>query len=63
MKIPNERELQQIGVNHSPVIEFKDFMKIYKRCTAKPYPFLFNDTILPYDDLLRFRKNILENNI
>ena len=29
MKIPNEREIQQIIYNHSPDIDFKDFMKIY----------------------------------
>ena len=30
MKIPNKRELQQIALNHSSGIHFKDFMKIYK---------------------------------
>ena len=30
MKIPNKRELQQITLNHSSDIDFKDFMKIYK---------------------------------
>ena len=30
MKIPNKRELKQIGSNHLSVIEFKDFMKLYK---------------------------------
>ena len=34
MKIPNKRELQQIALNHSSDIGFKDFMKIYKKCTA-----------------------------
>ena len=28
MKIPTERELQQITLNHSSDIDFKDFMKI-----------------------------------
>ena len=59
MKIPNKRELQQIALNHSSDIDFKDFMKIYKKCTAKPYSFLVNDTTLPSDDPLRFRKNLL----
>ena len=27
MKIPNKRELQQIALNHSSDIDFKDFMK------------------------------------
>ena len=59
MKIPNKRELQQIALNHSSDIDFKDSMKIYKKCTAKPYSFLVNDTALPSDDPLRFRKNLL----
>ena len=28
MKIPNKRELQQIALNHSSDIDFKDFIKI-----------------------------------
>ena len=47
MKIPNKRELQQIALNHSSDIDFKYFMKIFKKCTAEPYPFLVNDTTLP----------------
>ena len=39
MKIPNKRELQQIALNHSSDIDFKDFMKICKKCTAVPYSF------------------------
>ena len=60
MKIPNKRELQQIALNHSSDIDFKDFMKIYKKCNAEPYSFLVNDTILSSDNPLRFRKNLLE---
>ena len=59
MKIPNKRELQQIGLNHSSDIDFKDFMKIYKKFTAEPYSFLVNDTTLPSDNPLRFRNNLL----
>ena len=59
-RIPNKRELQQIALNHSSDIDFKDFITIYKRCTAEPYSFLVNDTTLPLDDPLRFRKNLLE---
>ena len=58
-KIPNKRELQQIALNHSSDIDFKDFMKIFKKYTAEPYSFLVNDTTLPSDDPLRFRKNLL----
>ena len=60
MKIPKRRELQQFALNHSSDIEPKDFMKIYRKCTAEPYSFLVNDTTLPSDDPLRFRKNLLE---
>ena len=49
MKIPNKRELQQIALNHSSDIDFKDFIKIYKKCKAEPYSFLVNDTTLPSD--------------
>ena len=31
MKIPNKREIQQNAINHSLNIDFKDFMKIYKK--------------------------------
>ena len=39
MKILNKKELQQIALNHSSDIDFKDFMKIYKKCTAEPLLF------------------------
>ena len=55
MKLPNKRELQQIVLNPSSDIDFKDFMKIYKKYTKEPYSFLVNDTTLPSDDPLRFR--------
>ena len=40
MQIPNTRELQLIALNHSSDIDFKDFIKIYKKCTARAYSFL-----------------------
>ena len=60
MKILNKRELQQIYLNHSSDIDFKNFMKIYKKCTTEPYSFLVNNATLPSDDPLRFRKNLLK---
>ena len=60
MKIPNKRELQQIALNHSSDIDFKYFIKIYKKCTAEPYSYLVNDTTLPSDVPLRFRKNLIK---
>ena len=60
MKFPNKRELKQIAVNHSSDIDFKDFMNLYKKCTAKLYSFLVIDTTLASDNSSRFRKNLLE---
>ena len=34
-------------------------MNIYKKYTKEPYSFLVNDTTLPSDGPLRFRKNLL----
>ena len=58
MKISNKRELEKIFLNHSSNIEFKDFMKVYKKYTVEQYSFLVNGTTLPSDNPLRFRKNI-----
>ena len=60
MKIPSKRQLQQIALNHSSDIDFKDFMKIYKKCTTESSSFLVNDTTLTSHDPLRFRNNLLK---
>ena len=60
MNISNIRELQQIASNHSSDTDFTDFIKIYKKCTAKPYSFLVNDATLSLDDSSRFRRNLLK---
>ena len=57
-KIPNKRELQQIAINHSSDINTKDFANIYRKYTAEPYSFLVDDTTLPSNNPLRFRKNL-----
>ena len=36
MKILNKRELQQIAINYSSDVDFKDFIKIYKKYTTEP---------------------------
>ena len=59
-KISNKRELQQTTFNHSADIGFQDFMSLYKKCTAKSYLFLVNDTTLAPDNSSRFRKNLIE---
>ena len=58
MKIFNKRELQQIAINHSSDVDFRDFVNIYNKYTDKPYSFLVNGTTLASDNLLRFRKNL-----
>ena len=52
MKIHNKRELQQIAINHSADIDYKDFLKIYRNCTNES--FLTIDTTLPADNPVRF---------
>ena len=54
MKTPNKGELQQIAINHSSDIDFKDSVKIYN----DSYSFLVDDTTLGSDNPLRFRKNL-----
>ena len=56
MKIPNKRKLQQIVLNHSSNIGFKEFIKIYKKCTAEPSSLLVIDATLASDNPLRFRR-------
>ena len=61
MKIPNRKEFQQIVSNHSSNFQFKDFTKLYKNYTKKPFLFFVNDPILPSDNPLRSRKNLIIN--
>ena len=63
MKINNKRELQNIAINHSADINYKDFIKIYREFTKESYDSRYNimiiDTRLPASDPLRFRKYLL----
>ena len=60
MKVPSKQVFQQIASNNSSDIDYKDFMNLYKKCTAKPYCFLIVDATLASDNLLCFRKNFRE---
>ena len=60
MKINNKREPQNIAIDHSANIDYKDFIKMYRKCTKKPYNFLTIDTTLPSTNTLRFRKNLFD---
>ena len=50
IKVPNKRELQQTALNHSSDIEFKDFMKTFKKYTAENI--LFYLMIQPYHQMI-----------
>ena len=54
-KLNSKRELQNIAINHSADIDYKDFVKIYRDCTREPYTFLTIDTTQPVDK--RFKSN------
>ena len=52
MKFLNKQELQQMASHNSSDIDFKDFMNLYKKCTAKPYSYLVIDATLASDNPL-----------
>ena len=62
MKIPSKRELQQIALNHSSDISSEDFINIYRKCTAKSYSFLVNDTMPASDNPLILRNIFFKYN-
>ena len=59
-KIPNKREFQQIAINHSSDIDTKHFANIYRKYASEPYSFLVNDTTLPSNNPLKFRKKFFD---
>ena len=61
--VPNIREPQSVALNNSSDIHFKDFITIYKKCTAWPNSVLVNDTTWPSDNPLRFRKKSFKTNV
>ena len=56
LEIHNKRDLQNIVINHSVDVDYKDFMRIYRKCISEPYSFLTIDITLPPSNLLIFRK-------
>ena len=36
-KLSNKRELQNIAINHSPDIDYKNFVNINRKCTKEPF--------------------------
>ena len=62
MKINNKRELQNIAINHSVDIDYKDFMKFAENMQeSRVFLFLTIDTTLPASDPVRFRKNLFDS--
>ena len=59
--IHNKRKLKDITINHSPDIDYKDFLKVYKKCISELYSFLTIDITLPAYDLLRFRTTLFDS--
>ena len=55
-KLNNGRELQNIAIDHSADIDYKEFLKIYTNCAKETYNFLTINTTLPIND--RFKKNL-----
>ena len=45
-KIHNKRELQNIATNNSADIGYKDFIKIYRKCTSEPLFFIIDTTFI-----------------
>ena len=61
MENNSKRELQNIAINHSADIDYGDFIKSYRECTKEPYSFMTIDTMLPANNPLRLRKNLIES--
>ena len=62
MEILNKTELQRIAINNLSDTNFKDFINIYKKCTAETYSFLVNDTTLSSNNSLCFGKKSFRMN-
>ena len=60
-KLNNKRELQNIAIEHSADINYKDFIKMYRVCTKEAFNFLTIDTskdnkfIKSFDETLQIK--------
>ena len=59
MKI-NNKESQNVVINHSANIDYKDFTNIYRECTKEPFNSLAINTTLPASNPLRCRKELFK---
>ena len=60
MKISNKKELHNIAINHLADIDYKDLVKIYRKCTREPYSFLTIDKTSASDPR-KFRKTFFSS--
>ena len=56
-KVHSKKELQQVAINHSADIDYKDFVNIYRNCTKDPYIFLTIDITKPVNKRLKKKFN------
>ena len=63
MKIQITKELQNIAQENSGDIDFKDFLKVYKDYTSKPYSCMIIDTTVPSGHPMRFRKKFKKQHL
>ena len=56
-KDSQQKTVQNIAINHSADIDYKKFLKTYRKCTSESCSFLTIDTKLSASDPLRFREN------
>ena len=59
-KLNNRRELQNISVNHSADIDYRDFIKIYRVCTKEPFNCLTIDTTTKDNKFIKNFEEILQ---
>ena len=60
MKINSRKELQNIAINHSTDIDYKEFFRSYRECTKEPSILLTIDTTLSSSNSLRLRKKLFD---
>ena len=60
IKIIKKEKLQQIVLNHSTYIDYKNLINLNKKRFAKLYSFLVIDNTFASDIAFSFRKNLLE---
>ena len=54
----DKRESQNIAINHSDDIDYKDFIKIYRVCTKEPFSFLIIDNTKDNKFIKNFDDNL-----